>query len=272
MTHYLHNTRLRIEKFVYEKGTNVALYHAEHSKEYQAIQKDIKRGLMNQIDSIANYKDVLPLLVSMAKSVTGGPLFDQVSVLLAKVPLNDDVDFAAYLVWAGSQGGQAAMDKLGISGIFGLKNDALITYFNDYSRLVINSVDNYTKQWIATKIQDGKIAGLTPFEIQQSLMEDGEAMSAIRAERIVLTETAQAMKVIENEAARRYGITEMIWRTSRDERVCPICLPLEGKIKPMGKTYPDGFDGPPGHVSCRCYEEEVIPTDWVIPEKIWLGE
>jgi len=267
---HLHRTRLTIEKFVYEKGTNVALYVAEHSKPYVNIQKDIEKALNGQIAYVAQYKSHLPLLINLAKAANS-PLMNQISVLLATKRLSNDVEFSAYLVWAGEQGGQAALDKLGIQGIFGLKNEALITYFNNYSNLIIDKIDDYTKEWIAKKIQDGKVAGKTPFEIQQMLIEDGKGISAIRAERIVLTETAQAMKVVENQAAQRYGIQEMIWRTSRDERVCPICVPLEGKEKKIGGTYPDGYDGPPAHVSCRCYEEEVIPDQWLPPDKVWLG-
>lgn len=272
MKSYLRNTRLRIEKFVYEKGTNVALYNAEHSKEYQAFEKDVRNTLMAQIEYIADYKDKLPLLISLAKIATGGPLVDQVGVLLAITSLSNGVDLAAYLVWAGTQGGQAALDKLGITGVFGLKDQRLVDYFSEYSNLIIDSVDKYTKEWIASKIQQGKDQGMTPFEIMQLLIDEGKGITALRAERIVLTETANAMKVIENEAASRYGITEMIWHTSLDERVCPICLPLEGERKKIGDVYSGGYDGPPAHVSCRCYEEEVVSDNWVVPDTIWLGE
>lgn len=271
MLQQLHSKRLQIEKFVYEKGTNVALYNAEHSKEYQAFQDALQRALMAQIEYIADYKTHIPLLANLAKSQSS-PLQSQVGVLLAQVALGNDINLAAYLVWAGTQGGQAALDKTGIYGIFGLKDQALIDYFKDYSTLIIKGVDRYTKEWIAGKIQEGKDKGLTPFEIQELLIDDGKGITAIRAERIVLTETANAMKVIENEAAKRMGIQTMIWRTSLDERVCEICGPLEGKEKAIGKTYPGGYDGPPAHVSCRCYEEQVIPDDWQMPENIWLGE
>lgn len=276
MTSHLFNTRIRIEKFVYAKGTNVALYNVEHSKIYKSFKSSFQNALMAQIEFIADYKKQLPILLSLAKSVKGGPLANQVAVLLATVPISDQIDLAAYLVWAGTQGGQSALDKLGIQGIFGLQDQQLINYFAHHSNLIIDSVDDYTKEWIATKIQAGKDAGKTPYEIEQMLLEDGKGITAIRAERIVLTETAHAMKVIENEAAKRYGIKEMIWHTSLDERVCETCAPLEGENKKIGGTYPDRgngrFDGPPAHVSCRCFEEEVIPQGWEIPEKIWLGQ
>lgn len=271
---HLHNTRIRIEKFVYENGTNVALYNAEHSKRYIAFKKALKKALYSQINAIAEYKDTLPLLMSLAKvKPTTSELLGQVSVLVNKNGLYEKVDLSAYLTWAGEQGGQAALDKLGIQAIFGLKDQRIIDYFSDYSRLTINSVDDYTKQWIAGKIQEGKDAGLTPFQIQQLLREDGDAISAIRSERIVLTETAKAMSTVELQAAMRYGIVEKIWRTSLDERVCPICSPAEGERAAIDATFGAvDVSYPPAHVSCRCYLEEVIPDNWVLPDKIWLGE
>lgn len=269
---HLRRTRLQIEKFVYEKGTNVALYNAEHADRYQKFEKQVQAGLYSQIKHVANYKESLPLLMSLAKAQKyTAELLAQVSILVNKDSLGGKVDLSAYLVWAGEQGGQAFFDKTGIDADFVLKDEQLITYFNDYSRLVIDSVDDYTKQWIATKIQDGKLAGMTPFEIQQMLLDDGKAITSIRAERIVLTETAKAMSTIELESARRNAIKEKIWRTSIDDRVCPICSPLEGEQKGINELFSAGVEAPPAHVSCRCYFEEVIPDQWEV-NKLWQGQ
>jgi len=270
---HLHNTRLQIEKFVYNKGTNVALYNAEHSKRYKAFQEKIRRSMISQIRKIANYKEVLPLLMSLAKGRNPTvELLSQITVMINKDKLSDKVDLKLYLEWAGNQGGQAGLDKLGINAVFALKDQRLIDYFDDYSKLLIDSVDDYTKEWIAAKIQEGKDTGLTPFEIQQLLEEDGDAISAIRAERIVLTETNKEMSTIELDAARRNNILEKIWRTSLDERVCPICAPIEGEKQAINANFSIGSDIPPAHVSCRCYMEEVIPQDWILPDKIWVGQ
>lgn len=271
---HLHSTRLQIEKFVYSKGTNVALYNAEHSTRYKGFEEAVQKALMSQINAIADYKNVLPLLMVLAKIKVNATaeLLSQVSVLINKDPLSDKIDLSSYLVWAGTQGGQAFFDKTGINATFSLKDENLIIHFNDYSQLIIDSVDDYTKQWIATKIQDGKVAGLTPFEIQESLIDDGKGITALRAERIVLTETAKAMGTIELAAAKRNNIQEKIWRTSLDERVCPICSPLEGQRKDLADNFSIDVSAPPAHVSCRCYFEDVIPDSWELPAKLWIGE
>ena len=262
-------TRLRIFKFVYEKGTNVALYNAEHSKTYKNLQKKVEKGLNNQIKAVSAEVDHLYALAK-AQSTTE-QLLQQVGTLIATHKLSNEVELAAYLVWAGEQGGQSALDKLGVQGIFNLKSEKFINYFDDYSKLIIKSVDDTTKEWIAGKIQEGKNNGLSPYEIQQSLINDGKIISKIRAERIVLTETAKAMYEVETEASKRYGIKYWIWRTSLDERVCKICAPLEGLRAKVGEEFPGGYHQP-AHVSCRCYTEDEIPDGWDVPGKGWLGE
>lgn len=39
-----------------------------------------------------------------------------------------------------------------------------------------------------------------------------------------------------------------------DGRTCPICEGLDGQHAPINGVYPDGSDGPPAHVLCRCTE------------------
>lgn len=272
MIQHLHNTYLQIEKFVYENGINVSLFNAEKSTRYQNFQKSLQKALLSQIKAVAN-KETLPLLISLAKiKGTTAELLAQVTVLVNKNKLSNSVELAIYLIWAADQGGQSALDKMGIDAVFGLKDERLIAYFEDYSNLILDSVDDYTKQWVASKIQEGKDKGLSPFQIQQLLTEDGSMISKIRAERIVLTETNKAMSTIELETARRNGIEDKIWRTSLDERVCPICAPLEGEQQAINGDFSVGVASPPAHVSCRCFIEEVIPDTWVMPDNIWVGE
>jgi hypothetical protein len=39
-----------------------------------------------------------------------------------------------------------------------------------------------------------------------------------------------------------------------DGRTCPYCEEQDGQRAPISGAYPDGSDGPPGHVMCRCTE------------------
>jgi SPP1 gp7 family putative phage head morphogenesis protein len=77
---------------------------------------------------------------------------------------------------------------------------------------------------------------------------------ADRARRIAVTETTRAYAQGNIAAWKRSGvITMMEWHTANDERVCPVCAPLEGQQFPV-----DGGQAPPAHVSCRCWLVPVL--------------
>lgn len=74
-----------------------------------------------------------------------------------------------------------------------------------------------------------------------------------RAQTIAVTEFTRAHFEGTREAAdeiRRVGFEMVgIWRTAVDDRVCPICGPLEG-LREVSGTW--GGYRPPAHPNCRC--------------------
>ena len=240
---------------------------AERKKEYTTFKKNLKEGLQEQILFVAK-EEKIAHLISFAKAA-GPSLIREVSVLLGERSIGDYVNLKAFLIFAGNEGGQSALDKLGIAGTFALKNNDLIGFFSDYENLLIKQVDEYTHKWIANQIQKGKDNNLSPSDIALSLINESKGISKARAERIAITELANAMVKVELVAAKKYGIDKIIWRTSRDELVCPICLPLDGEQKKINESF-DGYTIP-AHPNCRCFFEEVIPDSWSEPSKVWLG-
>jgi hypothetical protein len=93
--------------------------------------------------------------------------------------------------------------------------------------------------------------GMTIGDLRRSLEP---AFNEVRAQRIAVTETTRAFSEGQNlvrEQLRRGGLQlERVWRTSMDERVCPICGALADKRESDGW---DGQSGPPAHVNCRCW-------------------
>lgn len=93
-----------------------------------------------------------------------------------------------------------------------------------------------------------------------------EAMQS-QSESAAVTETTAAHATAETEYAKRHNRwaeteagqeveTKKIvayWQTEEDERVCPICRPLDNQPEKIWlHVYPHG---PPGHVRCRCWLE-----------------
>ncbi|MDO8751149.1 MAG: phage portal protein [Dehalococcoidia bacterium] len=80
------------------------------------------------------------------------------------------------------------------------------------------------------------------------------AFGRARAEMIAKTEVTRARNVAISQYAERLiklgAKTTRVWMTRRDERVCAICAPLDGKSEEIWRgMHPFG---PPAHVACRC--------------------
>lgn len=77
-----------------------------------------------------------------------------------------------------------------------------------------------------------------------------------RAEGVAVTETTSGISGGQIGSAEDYledhpdDAIRYIWRTEKDERVCPICAPLHGKRQEVwAELFPGG---PPAHPNCRC--------------------
>ena len=82
-----------------------------------------------------------------------------------------------------------------------------------------------------------------------------EIMKAASPERALLIAENESIAVITQAAYIVYSNTKLVqyvrWVTMRDERVCPRCGPLHGKVYPIG-----GNPAIPVHVRCRC---QILP-------------
>lgn len=81
-----------------------------------------------------------------------------------------------------------------------------------------------------------------------------------RARLIASTETTRAYAQGNQLAWQESGVVnEKQWKTSVDERVCPICGPLHNKKAPLIGSFEasgETTDNPPAHPHCRC---------WIVP-------
>jgi hypothetical protein len=91
--------------------------------------------------------------------------------------------------------------------------------------------------------------GMTRGQLEAML---GQSFSARRAESIAITEVTAAQQAATDYTQgwlqeRGLEFVQM-WRTSNDDKTCPICGPLNGKKQPEwgGRTIP-------AHTRCRCF-------------------
>lgn len=139
-----------------------------------------------------------------------------------------------------------------------------------------NGYADYTRTIVEDTLASSE--SLTANEIKQRLQE---VMPRARAEMIARNETVYAIKSgrleQDEKLAEKYGLkVKLVWRTSQDSKVCPICAAMEGETVDLGKAFTDSVDTddgtvswehnswndngriPDAHVNCRCYFDEVL--------------
>ena len=74
-----------------------------------------------------------------------------------------------------------------------------------------------------------------------------------RAAAIGITETTRLFAEAERAALDADPDLEFLtWAVARDELVCTICAPLDGRSVRSGQEFAPGITLPPAHVNCRC--------------------
>lgn len=82
--------------------------------------------------------------------------------------------------------------------------------------------------------------------------------SSGHAEQIAVTELTRAEAHFSDALSSRLGEqgvnSQIRWLTAEDERVCPICAPLDHKLKKDGgwQSKSGPIERPPAHPNCRC--------------------
>lgn len=142
----------------------------------------------------------------------------------------------------------------------------LVKGYSDYTQKVMNEVLDANKTMSANEIKK-ELAKVLPTSRAESIARN-ETVYAIKSGRL---EQDQAL-------AKKYGLdVKLVWRTSGDSKVCPVCAAMNGKTVDLGHAF-DGSvetddgevlsweqskwndDGkiPDAHVNCRCYFDEEI--------------
>ena len=107
-------------------------------------------------------------------------------------------------------------------------------------------------------------------EALPNFIESGEPLDALidilepsfgktRAEMIAVTEVTRSFAQGNLTAWQASEVVDgKRWMTVEDERVCPICEPLDNQVVPLIELFDSQFDTPPAHVRCRCWIQPVV--------------
>lgn len=148
--------------------------------------------------------------------------------------------------------------RLGLSLDVGLIDERAVNWVDENITALVHGLSKTEARYIRNKIQQylrGDIENLG--ELINSI--NATVYNVERAGTIAVTETTRAIAsateaaVDEISAAFPQLALGLMWVTNNDALVCPICSPLDGKLK--GHEW---FALPPAHTNCRCWVVEVL--------------
>lgn len=110
--------------------------------------------------------------------------------------------------------------------------------YADYTQEIVNKTLAGTENLTANEIAE-RLSEVMPRE-KAELIARNETLYAIRSGRLEQDETL----------AEKYSLhVQLVWRTSGDANVCPICKAMEGTRVDLGKAFPDIVETEDGIVS-----------------------
>ncbi len=152
---------------------------------------------------------------------------------------------------------QAARDWMQDTPL-GLLWDEIVQDLNRWSRDVITDwakrIMENTKRTVETVISDLLVTG---WDEQEFLRRLALRYGPVHAELTAITEVTRAhsavARFLQNNLAKQGIRTVRRWLTAEDERVCPVCRPLDHTTRESGAWQAAGYpEGPPAHPRCRC--------------------
>lgn len=231
---------------------------------YEKLQADaIRKFNAKQKDTVIKN---LPKAVKSSKAVNTDELFDYEQSVSALVDLSEPIQTSLFKSEA-----KEALALLGVND-FDPMTPEVMKALKKAIELMSGSYNDTTLQLLQYKLEEGIKNGFSMNELTDSVAQIYEMSDEVRAEQVARTEVFRVANDATKEAWKQSGVVKTIkWYTAQDERVCPYCDPMNGKVIDIEKNFfnkgdmVEGSDGsqfnadysdvgaPPLHVSCRCY-------------------
>jgi len=162
------------------------------------------------------------------------------------------------------------------ANVFQLVDTQALDFMTNFNIQLAGDVSRELADGINQKIQMGIASGKGAPDIVKdmgSVVKDKEAFkragkttfktAQTRMTLIARTETIRAHNQGQIKFYNTVGVEKAIWQTAEDERTCPECAPLDGKVFPLDK-----LPSLPLHPDGRCYTEPEIPDTIKTPQEI----
>lgn len=241
-------------------------------------------ALMKRIEDAATDR-ILDALQAWARAIFRGATAADVQQILRRlddrslaVPLVDAiVDVLREIGYMGADIGRQHYElalrsqKVNIGVDWELVNSDVLRWVLDYTYSLVRGLTDTTRDRLAIELARFVESGEPLPKLVQRLSDPEQGMfGKARARRIAVTETTRAYAEGNLAAWRAGGFVEQRqWQTAADERVCPVCGPMQGIVAGINEPFRHprlGAVAIPAHVGCRCwhvpYVDINVPDDW----------
>lgn len=143
---------------------------------------------------------------------------------------------------------------------FDVTNPKAVEWIQDHAAETITGINEATRDEIRDLVE---ASFEDQFDVDELADQIGDLIGDdARAETIARTETMRASNQGQleawnqaTEAGLLTGREQKEWIVTPDDRLCPICEPMDGVNVPLDADFDvdgDMIDGPPAHPNCRC--------------------
>ena len=153
-----------------------------------------------------------------------------------------------------------ALRALQVDFAFDITNPLATEWAREHAAELIEGISETTRGYIRELIEAAFEEQIDVRELADTLAE--ALGDAARAETIARTETITASnqgQILAWEQAKEEGLLggneKKVWIVTPDDRLCPICEPLDGVTVGFSETFDvegEALEGPPAHPNCRC--------------------
>ncbi len=225
-----------------------------------------------------NVGKLLKAFKGKKKAVNPDDLFDEEKAITALIDLATPV-----LTDLFEKEGEAAASLIGFSEFTAL-TDQVKEAIDHAVGLLSDSYTQTTRQLLKEKLTEAMREGPDIDILKEKVNEIYDYGNEVRAEMVARSETFRIGNQATLEAWKQSGVVQSKkWYTAADERVCPYCAPMHGKVIGINETFfskGDSVEGSDGstldlhyddieggnlHVNCRCY---IRPEDISLEEKV----
>lgn len=220
-----------------------------------AEAEEIARIAQEHVEPIAG-----ALQEQLAHVAAAGPGIGEITRRIGTLP-TQTVREALHALLRASAGrgvrmGATSLESVMVGVNWQLPNIEAMAWANSYSFELVHGITENSRRVIADALGDWVRDG-GPMSDLVSRLEP--QFGIVRAEMIAVTESTRAYGAGSRMQYRAMGIRRVMLLTNRDDHVCPICRPYDGRIVDIDQGVP-GVGFQPWHPRCRCFNAAYVES------------